>query len=145
MKYKIIIILLTALAIIIAGIALFSMPAANIKVTQTDMDQAVTSNGGLITKELTISNGKTFTISLFSAVYAGMRWSGSSNNIDVVRQDGAAELTGGFPFGGRDGEKWTFKANNTGQATISMSYASVGVFDPPKPIVNTLKVIVTVK
>jgi predicted secreted protein len=130
--------------LLIGFIYIASLPAANIKITQTDMEQAAKTNGGLITRDLTISKGDTFTLNLFAAGYAGMRWSGNSDKVEVVRQDGAREFNDPFPFGGRNGEKWTFKAVNAGHATISMSYQSVGIFDTPPPIVNTLKIQVTV-
>ena len=126
------VVLLLAGAFIIA-----SLPAANVRVTEAEMEQAVKTNGGLIVREVTISKGDTFTINLFAAGYAGMRWTGNSDNIEIVRQDGA-------PTGGRDREKWTFKALGPGQAIISMSYNSVGVFETPRPTVNSLKIYVTV-
>lgn len=141
MKKRFLIISASAILILLAGIFIASRPAAVIEITQ----QAAASNDGLIIRDVTISKGDTFTVKLYAAGSAGMRWSVGFTNPAVARQDGAREFTGEFFFGGRSGEEWTFKAVDAGTAVISMSYASVGVFDTPPPVINRLTINVTVE
>ncbi|ADJ26084.1 conserved hypothetical protein [Dehalogenimonas lykanthroporepellens BL-DC-9] len=145
MKKRLLIISPLATLVIITGIFIASRPAAVIKVTQSDMEQAAASNGGLIIRDVTLSKGDTFTAKLYAAGQAGMRWSVSFTNPAVVRQDGARKFTGEFFFGGRSGEEWTFKAVDAGTAVISMSYASVGILDTPPPVINQLIVSINVE
>jgi predicted secreted protein len=145
MKKRLLIFSVSAVAVLLVGIFIASRPAAVIEVTQSDMEQAAESQNGLIVRDVIVSQGETFIVKLYAAGSAGMRWSVSFTNPAVAKQDGAREFTGGFIFGGRNGEEWTFKAVGVGTAVISMSYASVGVFDTPPPVINRLTINVTVE
>ena len=135
--------------IAVAAIFIASLPAANINITQTDMDQAVTASGGVITREVTISEGDTFAVSLYAHWSSGMRWSASSGDFHIVKQDNGRDFTNSFPLpigvGGPGREKWTFKALEKGETTITMTYRSVAQLDPRPPVINTLELKVTVK
>ena len=146
MKKRIALISTAAVLVIAAALFISSRPDAVIKITQADMEEATASNGGLITRDITVSKGDTIVVELYAAGNAGMRWSVTLSNPAVVKQDGAREFKGDgfFEFGGRHGEKWTFEALDSGSAVITMSYASVANLDPPPPIINRLIIQVTV-
>lgn len=94
MKKRLLIISASAVLILLAGIFIASRPAAVIEITQSDMEQAAASNDGLIIRDVTVSKGDTFTVKLYAAGSAGMRWSVGFTNPAVARQDGAREFTG---------------------------------------------------
>jgi predicted secreted protein len=140
---------IVAISVITIAAAIFisSLPAANVNVTQTDLDQAVKTNGGLITREVSVSKGDTFKITLYSHWSAGMKWSAGADDINIVRQDGTREFANDGPpqsTGSPGREKWTFKALEKGETTIIMTYRSIAQL-PGLPIVNTLKLKVIVK
>jgi predicted secreted protein len=143
--------LLIALAVAIVAIAFIYMsflPAATIKISQTDIEHAERNSEGLLTREITLSEGDTFNVKLYSHWSSGMKWSTGSSDIEVIRQEGAREFSNSGPScstGSPGTETWTFKATGEGQASISMSYHSVANLDPPPPIRNTLKIKTTVR
>jgi len=119
----------------------------NVIVTQGDLEQAAATDG-VISRQIIINSGDTFTVTLFAYWTAGMRWSYGVDTLGVLRTDGLRERIYDPPLppmtvGGVGNEVWFFKALEEGVATITMTYGSVGLTGPP--IANTLILEVKVK
>ncbi len=138
---------LSAVILVIALIAVISSPPlTNVVVTSEDMRRALETNDGIIQRQITVNGGDSITITLYSYLGDGMRWSASVANTSVLKQDGPRELIYDAPpipviVFGPGKEIWTFKALDTGVVTITMTYSA-----GPDGIqnVNTLELVVEV-
>lgn len=131
--------------VVAAVIIISSLPAATIIINQTVMDQAYETPNGLISREVTVSQGDKFNVKLYAFRSAGIFWSARVDDFEIVKQQGPGEYSGGSPIsiGGPGMEKWVFKTIAEGETTITLTYGSVGLTGPPAA--NTLEVKVTVK
>ena len=135
-----------ALALILVGI-ITSTSAANVVVTEDDMDQAYVTNDGIISRQITINSGDSFKVTLYAHWSAGMKWSVSYTEPGIVRVDSAREFINDGPpnsFGSPGREYWTFKALDTGVTTVIMTYSSVANLPNAPHNVNTLELVVAV-
>lgn len=129
---KRLLITLVAVILVIAVIVVISSPPlTNVVVTSDDMTQALETSNGIIQRQITIHSGDSFTITLYSYLGDGMRWSASVANTSVLKQDGPRELIYDAPpipviVFGPGKEIWTFKALDTGITTITMTYSPIG-------------------
>ena len=144
MRKPLIALIVIVLVIMVIGI-ITSIPAAKIVVTEDEVDQAYTTNDGIIQRQIAVNSGDSFTATLYAHLGAGMRWSYSVDIPGVLRPDGSRELIYDNPygFGGPGKEVWTFKAPGEGIATITMTYSFA--FGSGGPNVNSLEIVVEVK
>ncbi len=115
----------------------------NIAITEDDMEQAYATNDGIISRQITVNSGDSFTVTLYAHFGAGLRWSAGVEDTSVVRSKEHRIISDDPPgtVGGPGTEVWTFKALNTGVVTITMTYSA-----GPDGIqnVNTLELVVEV-
>ena len=147
MKKKLLALSATTLMVVLL-VATSCLPTAvNISVTEDDMEQAYATNDGIISRQITVNSGDSFKVTLYAHWSAGMKWSVRYSEPGIVRVDNARKFINDGPPGtvGSPGrEIWTFKALDSGETTVIMTYSSVANLPDTPQNVNTLKLVVEV-
>ena len=89
---KLLIALIGVLLVIMVVGTITSIPAANIVVTEGEMDQAYEINGGVIQRQITINSSDLFEVNLYAHWSAGKKWFVRYSKPGIVRQDDSREF-----------------------------------------------------
>ena len=118
----------------------------NVVVTKDDLEKATATYSGRLSGKITVNNGDTFSVTLYTHLGAGMSWSVDIEDMAVVTSEGQDYLPDEpWPYIGGPGKLlWTFKALDTGTTTVIMTYSSVANLPDAPQNVNTLKLVVVV-
>jgi len=117
-------------------------------VTAEDMGSLSLSSPRVLLAEATVAKGETLVLTLFTHSEYPFKWAADLGDSGIVVQQGDMEFSpDSYPGGGGGGpipgyEKWTFKALNTGQTTITMVFPVAAPL-PDHPVLVTLELRVT--
>lgn len=102
----------------------------NLVVTEDAMEQAVATYGGRLSGKITVNSGDLFTVTLYAHLGAGLRWSANMENASIGYPVLIQLFSDDPPgiVGGPGREVWTFKAQDEGVDTFTMTYNSLGPF-----------------